>query len=250
MNVLITGAAGFVGRRLLTRLSAKPEIGVRTFTRQDEAARLSELVRDVDWVFHLAGVNRPQDPAEFMTGNWGLTEQLCAAIAQKFTETGRRTGVSYTSSTQSTMDNPYGRSKKAAEDALQQLAKQMGMPSFVYRLPNVFGPGAKPNYNSAVATFCHNLAHGLPIKINDPAAPLTLVYVDEVVDHLMAAMSGGTVTRDAAGFVCVPVQYQTTVGQLARWIEDLSQGQTPLAGSDPERALVAALATTYQAYSR
>jgi UDP-2-acetamido-2,6-beta-L-arabino-hexul-4-ose reductase len=249
MRVLITGANGFVGQHLTRRLKHMSDVVVETFTRSDDPVTLTQRVREIDWVFHLAGVNRPQDPAEFMTGNYGLTQQLCQAIAAKHAATGAPTRVVYTSSTQSNLDNPYGRSKKAAEDALQALAASMGVPHYVYRLPNVFGPGARPNYNSAVATFCHNIAKGLPITIHDPSAALTLVSVSDVVDSFVAAMAGQTVARDEAGFAQVPTQHRTTVGELAQQIRSISQSQNMGSPSNAaEAAWWAALKSTYFGY--
>lgn len=188
-TVLITGADGFVGRNLQLHLAERADVEVRCFTRANTVAELPALLDGVDWVFHLAGVNRPQDPAEFVTGNVDLTQALCDALAQ-VAAGGRRVPVAYTSSIQAALDNPYGRSKRAAEEALFALQRASGCPVHVFRLPNVFGKWARPNYNSAVATFCHNTARGLPIHVNDPAAPLTLVYVDDVVARFMQLLDG------------------------------------------------------------
>ena len=185
-TVLITGADGFVGQNLQLHLAERADVAVRRFTRANTLAELPALLQGVDWVFHLAGVNRPQDPTEFTTGNADLTQALCDALAAR----GRRVPVVYTSSTQAALDNPYGRSKRAAEDALFALQRASGCPVHVFRLPNVFGKWARPHYNSAVATFCHNTARGLPIQVNDPAAPLTLVHVDDVVARFLQLLDG------------------------------------------------------------
>jgi UDP-2-acetamido-2,6-beta-L-arabino-hexul-4-ose reductase len=144
-------------------------------------------------VFHLAGVNRPQDPAEFATGNAGLTQDVCAAL----TDAGRRATLLLTSSTQAMQDNPYGRSKLAAEEAVRAYGAATGATVHVLRLPNVFGKWCRPNYNSAVATFCHNIARGLPIRVNDPAAPVTLVYVDDVLDCFVRLLDESRHAEDA-----------------------------------------------------
>ena len=185
-TVLITGADGFVGQNLQLHLAERADVAVRRFTRANTLAELPALLQGVDWVFHLAGVNRPQDPTEFTTGNADLTQALCDALAAR----GRRVPVVYTSSTQAALDNPYGRSKRAAEDALFALQREHAVPVHVFRLPNVFGKWARPHYNSAVATFCHNTARGLPIQVNDPAAPLTLVHVDDVVARFLQLLDG------------------------------------------------------------
>ncbi|MBU3997217.1 MAG: NAD-dependent epimerase/dehydratase family protein, partial [Gammaproteobacteria bacterium] len=180
-KILITGANGFVGKNLQLHLAERKDIEVVCFTRSHDVAQLPELLQGVDLVFHLAGVNRPQDPAEFTTGNADLTQALCQAVCDLAAATGKKMPIVCTSSIQATRDNPYGQSKLAAESALQAASASHGIAVHIFRLPNVFGKWCKPNYNSAVATFCHNIARGLPIQINDPAAPVTLVYVDDVI---------------------------------------------------------------------
>ena len=189
-TILITGANGFVGQNLQLHLSERKGLQVRCFTRANTVAELPALLDGVDFVIHLAGVNRPQDPAEFATGNTDLTQALATAVADVALRTGKKVPVVYTSSTQAALDNPYGRSKRAAEDALFALQRASGCPVHVFRLPNVFGKWARPHYNSAVATFCHNTARGLPIQVNDPAAPLTLVHVDDVVARFLQLLDG------------------------------------------------------------
>ena len=191
MRVLITGANGFVGKNLTIHLQQNENITVLPFTRADRIEDLPEVLQGVDWVFHLAGVNRPHHPNEFMEGNTHLTECLCSAVRA----TGRYVPVAYSSSIQVANNNDYGRSKLAAEKALIRLQQDTGNPVFIYRLPNVFGKWSKPNYNSAVATFCHNIARGLPIQINDPAAMVRLVHVDDVIDSFMTLISLGGASK-------------------------------------------------------
>ncbi|MCF5049985.1 NAD-dependent epimerase/dehydratase family protein, partial [Pseudomonas simiae] len=178
MKVLITGANGFVGRNLIAHLSERNDIDVVAFTRDNSISQLPALVAEVDFVFHLAGVNRPQSSDEFKVGNTDLTLALCDAIKMS----GKPTPVLYTSSTQADRDNAYGISKLAAEHALHDLQASHGSKVHVLRLPNVFGKWARPDYNSAVATFCHNITRGLPIQVNDRHAMVSLVYIDDVVD--------------------------------------------------------------------
>ncbi len=244
MRVLITGADGFVAKNLIHRLASMSDVQVATYTRQNTLQDLYRLAPWADCVFHLAGVNRPPSPEEFMQGNLGLTQTLCEALRQGEQREGRM--VVYTSSTQAALDNPYGQSKQAAEDALRDLSKATGIQAWLYRLPNVFGRWSRPNYNSAVATFCHNIARGLPIQIHDPAAPLTLVHVDDVVESFVHALRHEPLPVDEQGFAGVAPQHCTTVGQVAAWIRAFHEGQPTPAADAAQAALIEALRDTYE----
>lgn len=250
MKVLITGAEGFIGKNLRLHLAERKDVEIVCFTRANTVAQLASMLVDVDVVFHLAGVNRPQDPADFTIGNVDLTQALCGAIEA----TGKKIPVVYTSSTQAELDNPYGVSKRAAEDVLFGLQRRTGSPVRVFRLPNVFGKWCRPNYNSAVATFCHNISRGLPIKVNDPAAPLTLVYVDDVIECFLAVMNGHNVSPTDIGaegyaqFQLIQPQYQTTVGQLAQQIQSFKDSRTSLITERVGGGLTRALYATYVSY--
>lgn len=248
MNVLITGANGFVGKNLRLFLSERKDVRVQYFTRADDIKRLPALLREVDFVFHLAGVNRPQDPQEFASGNAGLTQALCGALCDEADATGRRVPVIYTSSTQANRDNPYGHSKRGAEDALFGAQDSHRIPVHVFRLPNVFGKWCKPNYNSAVATFCYNVARGLPIQISDPAVPVTLVYVDDVIDRFVQLMDGADAQLDASGFAVMSPQYTATVGELAAYIQSFRNSRDSLVIDRVGTGLVRALYATYVSY--
>jgi len=248
MKVLITGARGFVGKNLQLHLAERKDVQVVSFTRDDRAAQLPALLQDVDFVFHLAGVNRPQDPLEFATGNAELTQSLCQAVCALAESTGKKVPVVYTSSTQAGRDNPYGHSKRAAEEALRAIASSHGIPVHIFRLPNVFGKWCRPNYNSAVATFCHNIARALPIQVNDPAAPVTLVYVDDVIERFLQLMDGADAAVDADGFAAVAPQYATTVGELARQIRSFKESRSTLMTDRVGTGLVRALYSTYVSY--
>jgi UDP-2-acetamido-2,6-beta-L-arabino-hexul-4-ose reductase len=248
VKVLITGANGFVGKNLQLQLAERKNVEVVSFTREHSIAQLPELMHGVDFVFHLAGINRPQDPAEFTAGNSDLTEALCVAVSGVASDTGRKVPVVFTSSTQASLDNPYGASKRAAEDALFDLRRLHGVPVHVFRLTNVFGKWCKPNYNSAVATFCHNVARDLPIKVNDPAAPLTLVYVDDVLQRFIELMDGADAAVDANGFAVVNPQYTTTVGEVARLIQCFKDSRQTLLTERVGTGLVRALYATYVSY--
>ena len=241
MRVLITGANGFVGKNLQLHLAERSDVDVLCFTREHTQADLQQLAAEADLVFHLAGVNRPQDPAEFQQGNADLTQSLCEALQAS----GKAIPVVYSSSIQAEADNPYGASKRGAEDALLAFAKSTGAPVFIYRLPNVFGKWARPNYNSAVATFCHNISQGLPIQVNDPSAQVNLVYIDDVVESFLAVLDG---TLTQSGFIEVEQQYQVTVGELAEQIQAFKDSRDDLITENVGTGLVRALYSTYVSY--
>jgi UDP-2-acetamido-2,6-beta-L-arabino-hexul-4-ose reductase len=241
MRALVTGSRGFLGSNLVTRLRERAGVEVLEWHRGSAEGDLKRLVASADIVYHLAGINRPKDPAEFTTGNAGITGQVVAAAKAS----GLRTPIVLSSSTQAALDNPYGHSKRAAEDAVLDYAVAEGAACAVYRLPNVFGKWSRPNYNSAVATFCHNVVRGLPITVNDRAAPLRLVYVDDVCLEflgLLDAPRSAPVTREAARREVEPV-YSTTVGELADLIQSFGTSRerrtVGRVGEGLERALYA-----------
>ncbi|HCF1167127.1 TPA: NAD-dependent epimerase/dehydratase family protein, partial [Pseudomonas aeruginosa] len=182
MRVLITGANGFVGKNLAAHLAERNDVEVITFTRENSIESLPGILGSIDFVFHLAGVNRPENPEDFKSGNANLTKALCDAIRR----TGRSIPLLYTSSTQAELQNKYGLSKRDAENYIRELSLDTGSPVYIFRLPNVFGKWSRPSYNSAVATFCYNIARDIPIQINDPTAQITLVYIDDVVKKFLA----------------------------------------------------------------
>jgi len=206
------------------------------------------MLDGADIVFHLAGVNRPKDPGEFVEGNADLTRVLADAVASVVAATDRKIPILYASSIQAANDNPYGLSKRLAEQALFALQHEFGVPVYVFRLPNVFGKWCKPNYNSAVATFCHNIARDLSVQINDPAAKLTLVYVDDVVEHWVRLLDGVAVPLDDNGFAVVNPQYSTTVGELAALIRSFRDSRNTLMTDRVGEGFLRALYATYVSY--
>jgi UDP-2-acetamido-2,6-beta-L-arabino-hexul-4-ose reductase len=248
MRVLITGANGFVGRNLRLHLQERKDVQVVCFTHDQSAGQLAGLLQGVDMVFHLAGVNRPQDPREFVTGNTDLTRMLCQAVAGATRMAGKPIPILYTSSTQAAQDNWYGRSKRAAEEVLAVAGRDPLVPVHVFRLPNVFGKWCQPNYNSAVATFCHNIARDLPIQIHDPQATLTLVYIDDEIERFVQIMDGAASMAGPNGFVSVQPQYATTVGELARLIRAFRDSRASLLTERVGTGLVRALYATYVSY--
>ena len=248
MKVLITGAAGFVGKNLRLALSERKDVEVVAYDSGSSVSQLPEMLQGVDFVFHLAGVNRPQDPNDFSTGNFELTQSLCEAVAGEIQARGRKISLILTSSIQAERDNPYGQSKRGAEQAVFGAAKLHSFPAHVFRLPNVFGKWCRPNYNSAVATFCHNIARGLPIEIRDPAAPLTLVYIDDLVARFIELLDGADASVDAGGFATVTPQYSTTVGEVADLIARFKESRKTLLIERVGTGLVRALYSTYVSY--
>lgn len=241
MRILLTGADGFIGKNLRVALSEQQDREVLAVTRATSDAEFAAAIAQADAVIHLAGVNRPLDPAEFVLGNTDFTARLCDALR----DAGRAVPVAFASSIQAERDNPYGLSKRAAEDCLFAHARETGAPVAVYRLPNVFGKWCRPNYNSAVATFCHNIAHGLPIQVNDPAAPVQLVYVDDVVAELLRFLAA---PPQGAAFAEVAPVYASTVGELARQIEAFGDVRQSLVIERVGEGLVRALYATYVSY--
>lgn len=240
-HIVVTGGDGFIGRNLRIRLAELGHSAVASVTRHTEADALREALGQADFVFHLAGVNRPTDLAEFERSNVGFTKSICAVLAT----TGRRTAIAYTSSTQSALDNPYGRSKRAAEQVLDEYGRVTGGPVFMFRLPNVFGKWSRPNYNSVVATFCHNITRGLPITVHDPNAVLRLVYVDDVVEAMVRLLDGAT-----SGIIGVEVKptYDTTVGEVARVLQGFAESRRTLTMPPVGTGLTRALYATYLSY--
>jgi UDP-2-acetamido-2,6-beta-L-arabino-hexul-4-ose reductase len=238
---MVTGANGFIGRNLLMHFREKGDFEVVPFTREHNKQALPKLLEGVDWVVHLAGINRPQDPAEFQTGNADLTQALCEAVEQ----TGREIPIIYSSSIQVDQDNDYGNSKRGAEESLLALNEKAGNPVYIYRLPNVFGKWARPNYNSAVATFCHNIARDLPVQINDPDAIINLVYVDDVIASFLSLLGG---EPQKGPFVEVEPTYQITVGELAEQLNRFKATRDNLVTEPVGKGLVRALYSTYVSY--
>lgn len=244
MKILITGADGFIGRNLRLRLRERTDVEVTSLTREDSVASLQRRLTGVEFVFHLAGVNRPKEASEFGEGNAKLTQTLVHALVASDV----RPAVAFASSIQAGLENPYGVSKRQAEHCLFQAGKVHGFATHIFRLPNVFGKWSRPNYNSAVATFCHNIARGLPIRINDPAAPLTLVYVDDVVDTLIGLMDGVIPARDGSGHSLVQPQYTTTVGDVATAIHAFKASRDTLVTERVGTGLTRALYSTYLSF--
>ncbi len=248
MHILITGADGFIGRNLRLRISERAGWTVTPWTRHSAPDGLQNAIEQADVVIHLAGVNRPKEVSEFQTGNVDFTVRLCDTLAQVASASNHRPRLIHTSSTQAERGNPYGESKKAAEAAMQSLARAHGHALHVFRLPNVFGKWCRPHYNSAVATFCHQIARGLPIEIHDPGAALQLIHVDDVIDRFLALVDGAAAQPDAAGFETAGPVYSTTVGAVADTIRGFRDSRDTGVIGTVGHGLGRALYATYVSY--
>ena len=219
--ILITGAGGFVGKNLVAELSARGYSALLCFEKEDTPDTLDEYCRKAAFVVHLAGVNRPKDPSEFYAGNSGLTDLLLSDLEAA----GNACPVLVTSSVQAALDNDYGRSKLQAEEAIFAHGQRVGAPVCVFRMEGVFGKWCRPNYNSVVATFCHNVARGLPIQVRDPDFALPLVYIDDVVTCILDAMEKGEAVRDGEGRCRIHPVHTVTLGQLAGTIQNFAKAR-------------------------
>jgi UDP-2-acetamido-2,6-beta-L-arabino-hexul-4-ose reductase len=247
MQILITGADGFIARNFRVHLGERREDEAILFTRGDSVAQLPELVAGADAVVHLAGVNRTENPEDFTRGNVDLTAELCAAIALAAGQ-GRRPTVIYASSTHAVRDTDYGRSKREAELRIREMALAHGIDAHIFRLPNVFGKWARPHYNSAVATFCHQISHGLPIRIDDPAAEISLVYIDDVVSTFFDVLRGAGPARDADGFSKVAPEYRASIGEIAEKLQGFRESRETHVVDRVGTGFTRALYSTYLSY--
>ncbi|SFC52561.1 UDP-2-acetamido-2,6-beta-L-arabino-hexul-4-ose reductase [Bacillus sp. OV322] len=242
MKILVTGAKGFVGKNLIAELKNKGYDDIFEFARESEPFLLEKYTKECDFVFHLAGVNRPEDEDEFMEGNYGFTSHLLELLMKN----NNKAPVLLTSSIQAEKTNPYGKSKKAGEDLLFNYYYETDVNVYVYRLSNLFGKWSKPNYNTVVATFCHNIARGLDIQINNPDAELELCYIDDVLDEFIRALEGNPTTQN--DFCIVPVTQNIKLGELANLIKSFKECRTNLDIPNMENALTKKLYSTYLSF--
>ena len=270
MNILITGAQGFVGKNLTAALRSIAEGKDRThpalsvgelylYDLDTDPALLDEYCQKADFVFHLAGVNRPKDPAEFMAGNFGFSSSLLETLKKH----GNTCPVVLSSSIQATCigryDSDYGRSKRAGEDLLFAYGRETGAKVLVYRFPNLFGKWCRPNYNSAVATFCNNIANDLPIQVNDRAIGLELLYIDDLIEEMLDALEGkehrcefdgiDTVMQDNGRYCAAPVTHKVTLGEIVDLLDAFKAQPSTLAmPAIPTGSFAKKLYSTYLSY--
>ena len=239
MSILVTGAKGFIGKNLVAELKNQGNISINECDADTTPAELEAYCQVATFVYHLAGVNRPQNNTEYMTGNSGFTAALLAMLQKH----NNNCPIVFASSAQAALSNPYGQSKKAAEDLFSAHSLATGAKVMVYRLPNVFGKWCRPNYNSAVATFCHNIARGLPITVNDPSTELNLVYIDDVVAEFVRALHGQANIQH--NYCVVPTTHHIALGALADLLYSFRDSRTNLTVPNLSDALTRKLYATY-----
>lgn len=222
MKILVTGAKGFIGQNLIERLKEKKKYTIFEYDLYSTLEQLDQYTKDCDFVFHLAGVNRPKEEKEFIEGNFGFTSTLLNHLKKHK----NKSPIMISSSIQALLDNPYGISKKAGEDLMLAYAKEMKTKVYIYRFENVFGKWARPNYNSAVATFSYNIAHDLPITINDPNIDMKLIYIDDVVDSLIALLSESG--NESHTFRRVLPVYEVKLGYIAELLYSFKESRKTL----------------------
>jgi UDP-2-acetamido-2,6-beta-L-arabino-hexul-4-ose reductase len=242
MKILVTGAKGFIGTNLLAKLRNQKYNVIFEYSKETEPSLLDEYCKEADFVFHLAGVNRPLDQSAFMDGNFGFTSTLLDTL-KKHQNT---CPVMISSSIQAELDNPYGVSKKAGEKLLFEYSKETGAKVLVYRFPNVFGKWCKPNYNSAIATFCYNVAHGLPINVNNPSISLNLVYIDDVVEEMVNAINGKE--TNVKEFCEIPVVHTSTLGEIVKLIYSFKNSREERSIPNMSNPFTKKLYSTYLSY--
>lgn len=244
MKVLVTGAKGFIGKNLISELERREGVCVLPFDIDTPSELLDEYCRECDFVFNLAGVNRPEHVEEFMEGNFGFATTLVETL-KKY---GNTCPVMNSSSIQAALENPYGKSKKAGEDMMFSYGQESGAQVYIYRFPNVFGKWCRPNYNSAVATFCHNIAHNLPIQVNDRSTVMHLVYIDDVVEELLQALDRHPHVN-ADGYCYVPVEHEITLGEIVNLLYSFRESRSNFMIPDmTENSFEKKLYSTYLSY--
>jgi len=242
LKILIIGASGFIGKNLVAELKNRGYEDLLLFTRENSLDDLKDYTKECEFIFHLAGINRPEKEEEYFAGNFGFTAKLLEYL--QFNKNG--SPVLFTSSIQAETLNAYGGSKKASEDLLFNHSEETGAQVYVYRLPNLFGKWSKPNYNTVVATYCFNVARNISIKVNDPEALLTLCYIDDVVQEFIDALEGSP-TRQSQ-YCAVQETYSIMLGELAKLVESFKESRVKLSVSNMENDLTKKLYSTYLSF--
>lgn len=244
MKILVTGANGFIGKNLIVGLKQREDAQVFPVDMDTPEKQLEAYCRECEFVYNLAGINRPKRTEEFMEGNFGFAETLIRTL-KKY---GNRCPVMHASSVQASLDNPYGRSKKAGEDVLFAYGRDRKVPVYIYRFPNVFGKWCRPDYNSAIATFCHNISRNMPIVVKDESVVMRLVYIDDVVEELLRALDGKP-RMNADGYCYVPVEYTAALGEIVSMLYKFRESRNSLVIPDMTAgSLEKKLYSTYLSY--
>ena len=241
MKVLVTGARGFIGKNLIYKLEELKYYEVISIDVDNSKEELKNAVKNADFIFHLAGVNRPKKDEDFKKGNAELTEEIVNILK----ENNKNTPVLITSSIQADLDNLYGVSKKLAEESLLNYRENTGAKIYIYRLPNVFGKWCRPNYNSAIATFCNNIAKGEEVWISDRNKKMTLVYIDDVVNSFINTLEG---TNKQCGYIKVEVEYNITLGEIVDLINSFKESRKNLQIANMDNEFIKKLYSTYLSY--
>ena len=242
-KVLVTGAKGFIGKNLVLELKNRKTFEIFECDVDTTEDQLAQFAKECEFVFHLAGVNRPQRTEEFMKGNYGFTTKLLEILQKN----GNRSPILMSSSIQAKLDNDYGKSKKAGEDYILDYGSNNSIATYVFRLPNVYGKWCRPNYNSAIATFCNNIARGLEIKVNDRSTLLTVVYIDDVVNAFIDA-TDGIVARDDDGYCKVSIEDKITLGEIVDTLYSFKDSRKTLSVANMNRGVIKKLYSTYLSY--
>lgn len=242
-KVLVTGAKGFIGKNLVLELKNRKTFEIFECDVDTTEEQLAQFAKECEFVFHLAGVNRPQRTEEFMEGNYGFTTKLLEILQKN----GNRSPILMSSSIQAKLDNDYGKSKKAGEDYILDYGSKNSIATYVFRLPNVYGKWCRPNYNSAIATFCNNIARGLEIKVNDRSTLLTVVYIDDVVNAFIDATEG-IVARDDDGYCKVSIEDKITLGEIVDTLYSFKDSRKTLSVANMNRGVIKKLYSTYLSY--
>ena len=242
MKILVTGSNGFVGKNLISELRNQGFTDILEYDIDTEVDKLQKYTSECDFIFHLAGVNRPHNQEEFMQGNFGFTSILLDLLKKN----NNKSPILITSSTQAALNNPYGESKKAGEDLMFEYSKTTGIPVCVFRLTNVFGKWCRPNYNSAVASFCHNTANNLALQINDRNTRLKLIYIDDVISSFINILKNGT--SETGTHLFVNPEYEITLGDIADLLKSFKDSRENLQIPDMKDGFEKKLYSTYLSY--
>jgi Nucleoside-diphosphate-sugar epimerases len=242
MNILVTGAKGFIGKNLIAELKNRNYNNIMEYDQDSEPYILDQYTKECDFIFHLAGINRPRKENEFMKENYGFTSLLL----DKLNKNNNKSPILLTSSIQAELDNAYGKSKKAGEELLLSYGSKNGNKALIYRLPNVFGKWCRPNYNSVVATFCYNISHELEIEISDPSVVMNLVYIDDVMDEFINALEARE--NKVGNYCCVSAIYTVTLGKIAELIYSFKESRSTLTIPNMSNEFEKKLYSTYLSY--